>query len=147
MNALLPIFSNNWLRHREPSSDLFDSFFAEFGLPALSSRDEVWAPAIDVSETETEYTVKAELPGINKKNIDISLTDGVLTIKGEKKHEKKEEKENYHFLETRYGSFSRSLRLPEDASTEKVDATYTDGVRTVSIPKTEVPKPKKIKVA
>lgn len=147
MNALLPIFSNNWLRHREPTADLFDSFFTEFGLPALSSREEIWAPAIDVSETEKEYTVKAELPGINKKNIDISLTDGVLTIKGEKKHEKKEEKENYHFLETRYGSFSRSLRLPEDASTEKVDATYTDGILTVSIPKTEVPKPKKIKVA
>ena len=146
MNTLLPILNNNWLRHREPGVSLFDSFFGDLGLPTLYDREELWTPAIDVSETEKEYLVKAELPGISKKEIDISLTDGVLTIKGEKKQEKKEEKENYHFIETRYGSFSRSLRLPDDASAEKVDATYTDGVLTVSIPKTESAKPKKIEV-
>ena len=147
MNALLPIFSDNWLSHGEPVvTSLFDSFFGDFGLPTLSVVEKEWMPAIDFSETEKAYTVKAELPGMDKKNIDISLTDGVLTVKGEKKFEKKEEKENYHYMETRYGTFSRSLRLPEDASAEKVDATYTDGVLTISIPKTEIAKPKKIKV-
>ena len=70
MNALLPIFNNNWLRHREPAVSLFDSFFSDFELPSLSSREEVWAPAIDVSETENEYTVKAEMPGMKKDDID-----------------------------------------------------------------------------
>ncbi len=146
MNALLPIFSNTWLRRREPAeASLFDSFFDDIGLPAVSL-EKAWAPAIDVSETEKEYIVKAELPGINKKDIDISLTDGVLTVKGEKKQEKKEEKENYHYMETRYGSFYRSVRLPDDVSAEKVDATFADGVLTVTVAKTELSKPRKIKV-
>ncbi|MEW6079408.1 MAG: Hsp20/alpha crystallin family protein [Thermodesulfobacteriota bacterium] len=147
MNALLPIFSDNWLWHREPTgASLVDSFFKDFGRPVVSDWEKEWAPAIDVSETENEYIVKAELPGINKKDIDISLTDGVLTVKGEKKLEKKEEKENYHYMETRYGTFTRSLKLPEDASAEKVDATYADGVLTVTVPKTETAKPRKIEV-
>jgi HSP20 family protein len=147
MNALLPIFSNNWLWNREPAgASLFDSFFKDFGLPVVSDWEKEWTPAIDVSETEKEYIVKAELPGINKKDIDISLTDGVLTVKGEKRLEKKEEKENYHYMETRYGSFTRSLRLPEDASSEKVDAVYADGVLKVTVPKTEAAQPRKIKV-
>lgn len=147
MNALLPIFNDNWLRTREPArSSLFDTFFTDFTLPTVSTWEKDWSPAVDFSETENEYTVKAELPGIGKDDIDISLTDGVLTIKGEKRHEKKEEKENYHYMETRYGSFSRSLLLPEDASAEKVDAVYSDGVLKVSIPKAEAAKPKKIKI-
>ncbi len=146
MNALLPIFNNTWLRHREPArTSLFDSFFNDFA-PTVSTWEKDWRPAVDFSETENEYTVKAELPGISKDDIDISLTDGVLTIKGEKRYEEKEEKENYHYMESRYGSFSRSLLLPEDASMEKVDAVYTNGVLTVSIPKAEAAKPKKIKI-
>ena len=147
MNTLLPIFNNSWLRHREPTgTSFFDSFFNDFTLPTVSTWEKDWTPAVDFSESEKEYTLKAELPGINKDDIDISLADGVLTVKGEKREEKKEEKENYHYRETRYGSFSRSLLLPEDASMEKVDAVYADGVLTVSIPKTEAAKPKKIEI-
>lgn len=147
MNALLPIFNNSWLRHREPTeTSLFNTFFNDFALPTVSTWEKDWAPAIDFTETENEYTVKAELPGISKDDIDISLADGVLTIKGEKRQEKKAEKQNYHYRETRYGSFSRSLLLPEDASMEKVDAVYSNGVLTVSLPKTEAAKPKKIKI-
>ena len=147
MNALLPIFNNNWLRHREPAGDnWFERFFGDLGLPAVDTWEKIWAPAVDVAETEKEYIVKAELPGMDKKDIDISLTDGVLTVRGEKRHEKKEEKENYHYMESHYGTFSRSVRLPDDASIEKIDATYTDGVLTVTVPKTEAAQPKKIKI-
>ncbi|MDY6904288.1 MAG: Hsp20/alpha crystallin family protein [Thermodesulfobacteriota bacterium] len=148
MNALLPTLQrSNWLRRRDNiNGDLFDRLFDSFGLPALTEWESNWVPSIDVSETENQYVVKAELPGLRKEDIDISMTDGILTLKGEKKQEKKDENENYHLTESYYGSFSRSLRLPEDASVEKVDATYNDGILTVSVPKSEQAKPKKIKV-
>jgi len=74
MNSLLPIFNNSWLSHREPAgSSLFDGFFGDFGLPDVSDWEKEWTPAIDVSETEKEYIVKAELPGINKKDIDKTI--------------------------------------------------------------------------
>lgn len=148
MNALTPsLRRSNWLRRRDNTSrDIFDLFFEDFGMPTLMNVRENWVPSMDVSETENAYQVKAEIPGLKKEDIDISLTDGVLTLKGEKKQEKTDENENYHLSESYYGSFSRSLRLPEDASTEKVAATYNDGVLSVSVPKSEKAKPKKIKV-
>ncbi|MDY6825050.1 MAG: Hsp20/alpha crystallin family protein [Thermodesulfobacteriota bacterium] len=148
MNALTPsIWRNNWLkRHENTQGDLFDRLFEDFGMPALTNREASWVPAIDVSETDNEYLVKAELPGLKKEDIDISLNNGILTLKGEKKQEKKDDNENYHFRESYFGTFTRSLRLPNDASEEKVDATYHDGVVTVSVPKSEKAKPKKIKI-
>jgi HSP20 family protein len=123
---------------------LFDEFFGE-------SRAEIaegtWLPAVDVSETEAEMVVRVELPGLSKENIELSLHDNVLTLKGEKKQEKKEEKENYHRVERSYGSFNRSLTLPADVDQSKIQATFKNGVLEIVLPKAEEAKQKKIEVS
>lgn len=149
MNTVMPIFKeSNWL-DPEAAGDkmLWDHLLSDLMAPLASETAAEWVPAIDVSENENEYKVRAELPGLDKKDIDISLTDGILTIKGEKKEEKNTEKENYHFRETRFGSFTRSLRLPDDASVDNVDATFANGVLNITVPKTEASKPRKINVS
>jgi HSP20 family protein len=110
------------------------------------TEERTFAPAFDVSETEKELIVEAEISGMDKKDIKINLSNGVLTIQGEKKHEKKEENENYHCVERRYGTFSRTMRLPVEVDPEKVDATYKNGLLTVTLPKSGAVEPKKIEV-
>jgi HSP20 family protein len=124
---------------------LWDSFFEEH--PVRS--EELWGglhPSIDLSETPDEFIVKAEIPGTDPKNIDISLNDGMMTIKGEKRQEKEEKKENYHFVERSYGAFTRSVPLPGEVQREKVKASYKDGVLKVILPKSEEARKKEIKV-
>ena len=103
-------------------------------------------PAFDVSETDNEIVVKAELPGMNVEDIDIALTDGLLTIKGERKMEKEDKEENYHRIERQFGSFSRSLNLGTKVRADGIEAGYKDGMLTVTLPKVEESKPKKIEV-
>ncbi|MFZ5565328.1 MAG: Hsp20/alpha crystallin family protein [Thermodesulfobacteriota bacterium] len=148
-NTFLPsIISRDWAADNSAYlGNIVDSLWKSFDLPAVFTGQEEWSPAIDVSETEAAYIVKAELPGINKDAIDISITDGVLTVSGEKKLEKKEEKENYILTESRYGKFSRSFALPSDAAAEKVDAAFANGVLTISVPRSEAAKPRKITVS
>ena len=93
------------------------------------------APRIDVKETDKEILIAAELPGTNEKDISLTLQNGVLTIQGEKKVEYDEEKENYHVMERSYGSFPRSLRLPDTVDEDKVEARFENGVLKVSLPK------------
>jgi HSP20 family protein len=90
---------------------------------------------MDVRETDKEIVVEAELPGINEKDISLALQDGVLTIRGEKKHEHDEEKENFRMMERRYGSFQRSLRLPDTVDQDKVEASFDNGVLQIKVPK------------
>jgi HSP20 family protein len=90
---------------------------------------------MDVRETDKEIVVEAELPGIDEKDVSLSLQDGVLTIRGEKKHEHEEEKENYRVSERRYGSFQRAMRLPDTVDENKVEASFNNGVLTASLPK------------
>ncbi|MEW5734689.1 MAG: Hsp20/alpha crystallin family protein [Thermodesulfobacteriota bacterium] len=130
-----------------PRTSLFDRFFEGFGMPSLIGEESVLTPALDVSETEKEYRIKAEIPGLSKEDISVTLDEGVLTVSGEKKAEHEEKGENYHVRERSYGYFSRSLRLPEAIEVEKVDATYRDGVLHVVIPKTEGGGAKKIAVS
>jgi HSP20 family protein len=99
-----------------------------------------------VSETEKEVIVKAELPGMDVKDIDIALTEDLLTIKGERKLEKDDKKENYHRIERQFGSFARSLNLRAKVRTDGIEAAYKDGILTVTLPKVEESKPKKIEV-
>ena len=139
-----------------PGHDEFLSFFPErSGLhrffeglwPSdLFTEQKEWIPAFDVTENESEYTINGELPGIDSKDLDISLLDGILTVKGEKKHEKEEKEENYHRIERSYGAFHRSFRLPENVKTDELDASYKDGVLKIALPKTEVKAAKKIEV-
>ncbi|MFP4039474.1 MAG: Hsp20/alpha crystallin family protein [Desulfosudaceae bacterium] len=147
MNTLMPIFANNRLNTAtDPERSMWDHLFGNLNQTTFREEAETWIPAIDMAETEKEYTIKAELPGMKKDDIDISLTDDFLTVRGEKKYENKDEKESYYYRESGYGSFSRSLKLPEDASPEEVDATYSNGVLKVVVPKKEAAQPKKISV-
>ncbi len=101
---------------------------------------------VDVVEKENEFVVKASLPGINPDDLDITFTNGVLTIRGEFKEEQGNEDEQYQLRERRYGSFTRSLSLPTPINADQIDATYQDGVLTLTLPKAEEAKPKRIPI-
>ena len=106
-----------------------------------------WAPAVDILETENELSLKADLPGIDLKDIDIQVENGTLTLKGERKFEHYDNsKGGYHRLERSYGSFVRCFSLPETVDSEKVGAEYRNGVLKITLPKKEVAKPRSIKV-
>src|SRR5215207_4422639 len=93
-------------------------------------------PHVDVSETDRELKIYAELPGVSGQDVDVRLEDDVLVIRGEKKFERKDEKENYHFIERSYGTFQRALRLPFPVDPEQVQARFENGVLTLTVPKT-----------
>jgi len=129
-----------------PEMDLFDRFFNDLAVPEFFGEERVVVPAFDISETEKEYVISGEIPGMDAKDLDITLLDGCLTVKGEKKQEKEEKNENYHRVERHYGSFERSFRIPEKVKTDKLDATYKDGILRLTLPKAEVSEAKKIEV-
>ncbi len=103
-------------------------------------------PTVDIFEEGKEVVVKAEIPGVEKNDIDVSITENSLTISGEKKQEQKVEKKDYHRVERSYGSFSRSFRLPENVNGSKAKASFKDGVLEVRLPKTKETKQKKIEI-
>jgi HSP20 family protein len=105
-----------------------------------------WAPAVDIYETENELVVKADLPEVNEKDIDVRVENNTLTVRGERKFEEKTEKENYLRVERTYGSFSRSFSLPNTVNNEAIKADYKNGVLTVTLPKRAESKPKQVKV-
>ena len=105
-----------------------------------------WAPAVDIYETENELVLKADLPELNEKDLDIRVENNMLTIRGERKFEQKVKEENYLRIERTYGSFSRSFALPNTVNTEAIKADYKNGVLTVELPKSAESKPKQIKV-
>ena len=126
--------------HREMNR-LFDDVFRGSGLPAATGsqgQGDVGTfvnASMNVSETDKEIRITAELPGVTEQDIDISLDDDVLTIRGEKKFERTDDKENFHFVERSYGTFQRSLRLPFPVDPEQVQANFENGVLTVTVPK------------
>jgi HSP20 family protein len=107
-----------------------------------------WSPTVDISETDTEYLLKAQLPAVKKEDVHVTFDDGMLTISGERKQEKEEKGEKFHRTESLYGAFSRSFSLPESINTAGIRADSKDGVITVHVPKTktEAQKPKEIKI-
>jgi HSP20 family protein len=105
-----------------------------------------WIPAVDISESEGEYLIKAELPGVKKEDIKVTLQEGVLTIQGERKQEKEEKGRKYHRIERSYGTFIRSFTLPDSADDSKVSAEFKDGILDLHVPKSEKAKPKAIEV-
>ena len=130
---------------RREMDRLFDRFFE--GWPfRISAVQRPWAPSVDVSETAKEVVVKAELPGMDPKDIDVSVRGDILSVAGERKQEKEEKGENFHRIESTYGSFSRSIQLPAEVDAGKVDATYKDGVLKITLPKTKEAATKKIEV-
>jgi HSP20 family protein len=129
---------------REEMDKIWNRFFGEW--PTMEPFRGEWSPSVDVSETKDALLVKAEVPGMNAKDIDISLSNDVLTIKGKKEQEKEEEGENYHRIERSYGSFTRSIRLPREVQSDKIKASYMNGVLTINLPKSGEGKEIKIKV-
>jgi HSP20 family protein len=118
------------------------------GRPIWSSNGERdWMPAVDVIEKDNEFIVKAELPGMKEKDIDVSVVGDTLTIKGEKKTETEIKEEDYYHCERAYGSFYRSVPLPSAVDTSKIEANIEDGVLEVTLPKVAEVKPKKIAVS
>ena len=132
-------------RMRRDMDRLWDSFLEGAPRKRGEERGE-WLPSLDVSETKNELVVKAEIPGMDAKDIDISLSDGVLTIKGEKKQEKEEKEADYHLVERSYGAFVRSVRLPKEVQGDKISASYKDGILKIALPKSEEAKKKEIKI-
>lgn len=123
---------------------LFDSFF---GRPVrVGPGDRVWAPVVDVYETKDELVVTAELPGVNEKEVQVGITGDLLTIKGERHQERETKEESYHRLERFYGKFERDIPLPIPVETNKVKATYRNGVLEIHLPKAEAVKPKEVKI-
>jgi HSP20 family protein len=124
--------------HREVNR-LFDDVLRGYGPPAGTAQGggNLIPAHMDVSETEEEFRVRAELPGVSEKDVEVTLDDDVLTIRGEKRFERKDEKESYHFVERSYGTFQRSVRLPYAVDPERVRASFENGVLTVTLPKTK----------
>ncbi|MCE2401070.1 Hsp20/alpha crystallin family protein [Candidatus Poribacteria bacterium] len=105
-----------------------------------------WMPTVDISEMENGFEIRAELPGVTESDVNVSVTDNLLTIKGEKRQEKETDNKNYHRVERRYGSFQRSFTLPRNVETADIKAGYKDGVLTLTIPKVEAAKPTEIPI-
>ena len=137
-------------RELEEVSDRLNRMFAR----PVASRTEAketmivadWTPSVDISETEQEYQIKAEIPDVKKEDVKVTVEDGVLTIQGERKHEKEEKGKKYHRIERSYGSFVRTFSLPDVIEEEKVKADFKDGVLNLHLPKSEKAKPKAIEV-
>jgi len=148
-----------WRSFRGEMDRLFDRFAGGFGLPAFGRMFDVepdWrgessfsfpAPAVDVTEDDKAYTITAELPGLEEKNVDVTVSGNMLTLKGEKRYEKEEKDKNRHMSERAYGSFQRSFVLPDGIDRSKIAANLSKGLLTVTLPKTaEAQKQQKIEV-
>ena len=129
----------------------FDRLFRDAFSSVLPVREgelptRAWAPAVDICENENNIVLKAELPGVDPKDVEVRVEDNTLYLKGERKFEKDTKEENYHRIERSYGSFARSFALPNSIDAEKVAAEYQDGLLTLTLPKREETKPKTIKI-
>jgi len=129
---------------RKEMDKLWNRFFKES--PFGRREAEEWSPSVDVSETGDAYMVKAELPGLEAKDVDVSVSGDILTIKGEKRKEAEEKDEHHHYVERYYGSFQRSFRLPANVKPEKIDAVFEKGVLKLTVPKTEEAKKQEIQI-
>jgi HSP20 family protein len=131
---------------RSEMDRLVDTFL--FGVPQKGDfwEEAEWLPAVDVAETKNEVVVNVEAPGMDPREFDISLSKGTLIIKGEKRQEKLEQEENYHLVERRHGAFVRSILLPQEVESDKISASYKNGVLNITLPKSEEAKKKEVKI-
>ncbi len=130
-------------------NQMFDRVFGRRGSVAggeSAAGRAAWAPAVDISERQDAYVVTAEVPGVKPEDLDVTMEDGLLTIQGERHVEEETSDRQYHRVERRYGSFRRSVTLPSQVRADAIEASYSDGVLQVVVPKAEEAKPKKITV-
>lgn len=128
---------------RESMDRLFEDFFSRRPRQAGPL---VWQPAVEISETDAEVVVKAELPGIDPKHVEVNVADDTLTIKGEAKAEQEEKRRNYYRRELRYGAFQRAIALPVEVKGDEAKATFRHGILEVKVPKAERVRPKPVKI-
>lgn len=148
---------NAWdpFREFQELSERLNSLFSPRYAPANSDAREQaltvfdWAPAVNISETEKAYVVKADLPDVKKEDVRVRHDNGVLTLEGERRQEKREENEKFHRVESSFGKFLRRFTLPEDVQVDAIEAAFKDGALTVTIPKAqpEAPKAREIQVS
>ena len=141
----------NQLRELEALQHGLGSLFSRSPVHSLEGQEEPmrvaeWAPLVDISESDKEYMIKAELPDVKKDDVKLSMEEGTLTITGERKFEKEEKGKKYHRVERSYGSFVRNFSFPDDASPAKVSAEFKDGVLSVHLGKPQKAKPQQIEV-
>lgn len=144
-----------YLATRRPVNSLFNlhnqmgSVFRDILSTADSNRDDENSsliPTVDISEMDSGYEIHVELPGVAQEDVQVSVTENLLTIKGEKNQKQETENENYHRVERRYGTFQRRFTLPRHVDTGNIKANYKDGILTLTIPKAEAAKPKEIQI-
>ncbi|MEY4580060.1 MAG: hypothetical protein RL701_4763 [Pseudomonadota bacterium] len=140
----------NPFRELEDMSERLNRVFGRSALARDLNRDALvafdWAPTCDISETNEEYLIKAELPGVNKSDVKVNVENGIVSIQGERKQEKEEKHRKLHRVERSYGSFLRTFSLPEGIDDAKIAAQYNDGILTVHLPKAPNAKPKSVEV-
>ena len=120
---------------QEEMNRLFDDFWRDAAAPLTGTRSAIVSPRVDLSESDEGYQISAELPGLKEDEIEVNVSDGVLSIKGEHKAEAERKEAQYHVRERSYGSVQRSFRLPESADTEKITAKFENGVLNIAVPK------------
>ncbi|MBN2284191.1 MAG: Hsp20/alpha crystallin family protein [Deltaproteobacteria bacterium] len=130
-----------------PIMNIMDRILDEGMFSLLGRGEQSWIPAFDIAENEKEYLISAELPGLEEKDLDITISDGILTVKGEKKRENESNGDTYYWSERYYGSFERRLRIPEAVLSDKVEAAYKNGVLTLSMPKALEKQVRKIEIS
>lgn len=138
-------------RELEEVSNQLNRMFGRASAPSASDNGMLkvadWAPSVDISETDSAYLIKGEIPGVKKEDVKVTIQDGMLTIQGERKQEKEEKGKKFHRVECSYGSFVRSFRVPDDADENKVKAEFKDGMINVTLPKSAKAKTKAINVS
>ena len=128
-NMVSDVFNNNW----------------NFPVRAKTN----WSPPVDVKETDDSFTLTADIAGLTKKDLNVNVSDGIISISGERKFENEKENDNYHYRERQYGSFLRTFNLPETVKEEKITANFKNGILSIEIPKEEIvfPKERQIKIS
>ena len=142
---------DTWRSFRSEMDRLFDRVAGSFGLstlplPRFDTGFTIPSPAVDIVEDDASFKFTAELPGLSEKDVEVALSGDTLTIKGEKRQEREEKKQDYHLTERNYGAFQRAFVLPADVDSDKVTAAFTNGILTVTVPKTAKAAAKKIEV-
>ena len=142
----LSAFPSDVLGMRKEFNRLFDNFFHGDLADTTSAFTSAWVPAVDIAERENDFLVNMELPGVAKEDVKITMQEGILTVKGEKKQEKEPKGSDYHRVERSYGSFQRSFSLPTAVRCAEIDASFSGGVLSITLPKAEEARPKQVDV-
>lgn len=139
------------IRHNRPNADIFDKRFSDilddFFKDAVSTRQNGFTPRTDIVETETGFELEVQLPGMKKEDINVNIENNVLSVSGERKFDEKQEGKKFHRVESRFGAFNRSVQLPDSIEPESVNASYNNGILSISIDKSKKKSSKEIKIS